>query len=541
MFSGFLQQVAVFKELTSYVEIDDEAIREFTQFLHTSKGGSNLFAQLAILNKTMGGMINCLGQGFLSFDSSGTVSKITSKACLELLEINPSQKKIWEVLKATGPDEETIKGWVQMIFENKVDFETLASLGTKRFPHSQGKTILLEYYPMRASDGKVTDVVMVATDHTERELASRQAELERKNVKMVIQVVKQKRSFHTFVTHFRKEIVRFRDLALQGAPTSEDVQEFVRFLHTMKGGSSIFSIDSLVRYLHSLEDEWTFLKSTQVSPDTKTSLCRELITKQTSGLTEALESFLVKHRDILGNSILQSERVVEIPVSRIEKMKVAFESSGAAENLLNQVAELAKEPIASYLQPYTELVNQIAEAQHKLLEPMIIENGELSIFPEPYEDLISSFVHIFRNAIDHGIETQSEREKLKKPPGGKLSIRIKTRDDNGKHWLDFIFEDDGRGIDPKKIRSHIESSKFPRNWINLNDTEIIQKIFEPGFSTKGAITSISGRGIGLDAVQFEAHRMGGSAHVSSKVGLGCQITVSVPDVTHFLQKTILQK
>lgn len=538
MFSGFLSQVAVFNDIKAFVEIDDESVREFTQFLHTSKGGSNLFAQLAVLNKMMGGMINCLGQGFLSFNETGTVSKIASKACLELLESNPSQRKIWEVLKASGTNEDTLKGWVELIFQNKVDFDSLAALGPKKFNHSEGRAIYLEYYPVRASDGKVTDVVVVATDHTERELAAKQAEHERKNVKMIIQIVKQKKSFASFVVHFRKEISRYREIALMEIPSFSDVQEYVRFLHTMKGASSIFAIEILVNHLHSLENEWTFLKTVAETAESNQSVYRDLIAKQTAGISETLETFLLRHKDIVGGAISQTERVVEIPLSRIEKMKKIFENSGANASLISQVTELAKEPIATYLLPYTELATQVAESQNKMIYPIQIENGDISIFPEPYEDLIGSFVHIFRNSIDHGIESPAEREKAGKPASGRIGVKIQKRNDNGKHWLDFNFEDDGRGIDPRKIRAQLENSRIPRNWANMEDEEVIQKIFEPGFSTKGAVTAISGRGIGLDAVQSEAKRMGGSARVKSTQGQGCYITVSVPDVDQFLQRAI---
>lgn len=532
-FSGFVQQFSLFKELITYVEIDEEAIREFIQFLHTTNGGAAIFAQLAHLNKMMGGMIDCLGQGFLSFKSDGVVSKICSRACIDLLETEPGQKKIWEVLRLTGEKKESFRSWMEIVFEGRVDFDSLAPLGLKRFSHSAGKVILLEYHAIRDKEGQISDLVLVATDHTQMELVTKQAELERQNVRMINEVVKQRKPFFSYVGQFRKQMNIFNSISEKKKLEAGVVQDFVRFLHTMKGGASIFAIDSIVTYIHALEEEWVSLSPLNEADGAKMEAYHKLIKKQTEGLRDQLESFLKKHRDILGDAITQAERTVELPISRIQKIQEKFVKLGVSKAALTQILELAKESVSTYLIPYTQLVSKLAQAQNKPLDSVEILNDDVSFFPEVYEDLINSFVHIFRNAIDHGVETTDERLKAKKPPKAKLSITVKKIKKDEKEWINFVFEDDGRGIDPKIIRARLASLKQYKNLEKLSDNEVIQKIFEPGFSTRDLITSFSGRGIGLDAVQNEAKKLGGTAFVETELGRGCRITVSVPDASHF--------
>lgn len=535
-FSLFNQQISVFKELARYATIDDEAMREFIRVLHASKGGSELFAQLAKINRALTGMLNCLGQGFFSFDSTGMSSKIASKACLELLETDPSGKPVWEVLKIEKDKIKSFQGWMALAFKEDINFDSIAEIGMRTFPHSQGRTIALNYFPMRGPDGKVTDVLVVATDHTEKEMAARQAELERRNVEMINKIVAQRKSFLGFVSDLRAQIANFRRLSEKTTLNEEGVKDFMRFLHTMKGGSSMFAIDALASAIHDLEDEWGLARTRGVSSE-ELPACRTIIQQQLAKIEERLESFLQQHRGLLGEAFFRQERMIELPLSRLVTLREALSDSGAPQPILEEFTELAKEPVEAYVGPFLQVVEQVACAQSKEIRPVNVQNGGFRIYPEAYKDLLASFVHLFRNAIDHGIETPEKRFQAGKDPVGTIEFRISPVRIRDGDWVEFVMEDDGQGIDPAKVREVLRSRGMSQNPEALSDEKTIQCVFEPGFSTRTEVTAISGRGIGLDAVKACATAMGGSVRVESTFGKGARFTITVPQQLPFERET----
>ena len=142
------------------------------------------------------------------------------------------------------------------------------------------------------------------------------------------------------------------------------------------------------------------------------------------------------------------------------------------------------------------------------------------------EALFEPLLHVLRNALDHGLETADERRATGKPPGATVRLRA-TRDGD-----QVIVEvaDDGRGIDPAKIRlaaarlglaSETELEAMP-------DQAVIELIFSPGFSTASAVTGLSGRGVGMDAVRSAITRLGGSVAVTSQLGMGTSVVFTLP-------------
>ena len=128
--------------------------------------------------------------------------------------------------------------------------------------------------------------------------------------------------------------------------------------------------------------------------------------------------------------------------------------------------------------------------------------------------------------IDHGIETEDERVEKTKPHKGKIKVNFKS---NVKSFEIFI-QDDGRGIDPKVIKNKVleKGLKSEKDLENLKDSDFINMIFLPGFSTKKEVTDISGRGIGMDALKEEVQKLGGTVSVSSRINEGTTFLIKLP-------------
>lgn len=132
--------------------------------------------------------------------------------------------------------------------------------------------------------------------------------------------------------------------------------------------------------------------------------------------------------------------------------------------------------------------------------------------------------HLLRNAVSHGIEPNAEREHLKKPAVGKISLAI-YREENE---VVFCIRDDGRGLDSERILQRARAMKLVTHDAELSRQEIHRLILHPGFSTAEAINQIAGRGVGMDVVNAEVKALGGQLAIDSDVGKGATFTIRLP-------------
>jgi two-component system chemotaxis sensor kinase CheA len=140
------------------------------------------------------------------------------------------------------------------------------------------------------------------------------------------------------------------------------------------------------------------------------------------------------------------------------------------------------------------------------------------------ERLGDPLVHIIRNSVDHGIEKPDERERAGKPRGGTIKLAARH---SGAYVLIQV-SDDGKGLDRDAIRAKAIERGLLAPTQEIGDQELYQLIFEPGFSTARQVTTVSGRGVGMDVVKREIDSLGGSAQLSTVPGGGMTVTLKIP-------------
>ena len=155
-----------------------------------------------------------------------------------------------------------------------------------------------------------------------------------------------------------------------------------------------------------------------------------------------------------------------------------------------------------------------------------LEGGDVELDREMIEMIRDPVTHIIRNAIDHGIETPSDRLANGKREIGILSIAARQSGNT----ISIVISDDGRGLDEEKIAAKALSTGLikPNERAQMTREKIFQLIFEPGFSTADAVSNVSGRGVGLDVVRDNLQKVGGSIKVSSTHGVGTLFTLQIP-------------
>ncbi|XZG69427.1 chemotaxis protein CheA [Chitinibacteraceae bacterium HSL-7] len=194
-------------------------------------------------------------------------------------------------------------------------------------------------------------------------------------------------------------------------------------------------------------------------------------------------------------------------------------------DLQNAVMKTRMQPIGRLFQKYPRLARDLARQLGKDVE-LVITGEETELDKTMIEDLNDPLVHLVRNAVDHGVETIEERQMTGKP--SKAVVQLSATQ-VGDHILIEI-TDDGRGMRPDVIRRKaVDKGLIDAEAANsLDDKQSLQLIFLPGFSTKDQISSVSGRGVGMDVVKTNIQRLNGRIDIQSAVGEGSKFSISLP-------------
>lgn len=197
-----------------------------------------------------------------------------------------------------------------------------------------------------------------------------------------------------------------------------------------------------------------------------------------------------------------------------------------ADSVLENAKSLLMLPAASVLEGLPLLARQLARSTGKQVE-IEFEGAQVEIDNRVLGEIRDALVHLVRNALDHGIEPPSVRSVLGKPATATLQVHVVPVDGNN---VEISVSDDGRGIDPEKVRRIAVDKGFltASEAAALDDTAATQLIFESGFSSSQRVTDLSGRGLGLAIVAEKAQRLGGRVTVESEPGRRTRFTLLIP-------------
>jgi two-component system sensor histidine kinase and response regulator WspE len=182
-------------------------------------------------------------------------------------------------------------------------------------------------------------------------------------------------------------------------------------------------------------------------------------------------------------------------------------------------------PLADGIRAFPRLVRDLARSLDRQVR-FEVRGDQTGVDRDILDKLEAPLSHLVRNAIDHGIEPPDERIAAGKPPGGTIVLEARHR----AGMLQILITDDGRGIDVARLRARaVERDLVPRHVAErLTESEVMEFMFLPGFSTREHVTEISGRGVGLDVVQSMVKAVGGGVRVSSQAGRQTVFTLQLP-------------
>ncbi len=206
-------------------------------------------------------------------------------------------------------------------------------------------------------------------------------------------------------------------------------------------------------------------------------------------------------------------------------------------NLQNAVMKTRMQPIGRLFKKYPRLARDLARSLGKDVE-LVLSGEETEMDKTMIEDLNDPLVHLVRNAVDHGVETREER--LAAGKSEKSQVELSARQE-GDHIL-IVISDDGKGMRPEVIRNKAISKGLITNEVanTLDENQCLELIFLPGFSTKDEISSVSGRGVGMDVVRTNIQKLNGTVNIHSEPGIGTTISISLPLTLAILPVLVLR-
>lgn len=203
---------------------------------------------------------------------------------------------------------------------------------------------------------------------------------------------------------------------------------------------------------------------------------------------------------------------------------MAFQSR-VLNDLQRSVMKVRMVPVEQLFRRFPRMVRDVAKQCGKQVD-LVLKGQDTALDKSLLDAIAEPLTHLVRNAIGHGLESEEERTRSGKPARG--TIRLEAYHQGNQVIVEI--SDNGRGIDAQKVKNRaIERGLLkPEEAGRLSESDILDFIFRPGFSTADEITEISGRGVGLDIVQSVLHRLKGTVHVVSRPGQGSTFRLQLP-------------
>ena len=194
-------------------------------------------------------------------------------------------------------------------------------------------------------------------------------------------------------------------------------------------------------------------------------------------------------------------------------------------NLQDTAMDMRLIPLSKIVDTFPRLVRDVARETGKQVN-FTVTGEDIELDRTILTEIRDPLIHVLRNAVDHGIEPPEEREQKGKEPTGNVSLTA-TRD---RDHVNIEVADDGAGLDPEMLKQKaIDKGVKTQNELErMEQSEIYDLVFHPGFSTAEEVTDVSGRGVGMDVVHNTVKQLDGTVNVESELGEGTTVTLRLP-------------
>ena len=389
----------------------------------------------------------------------------------------------------------------------------------------QTKWLRMRYSAVKRNDQPTGEILIEINDITERKRLAAEVDASHKENMQLKVIAEDPDLFKEFLSEVLSIQQQVRDNLEKLSHTPDWhplINEMFRGIHTIKGAAGSFGLTDLAEVSGILENSLSAARSAS-------TLDNDLLISIKNSLAD-LDTKVDHAREVastvLGEELSANGPAVRVPIAEIREIEDEARSGRSIESVITRLQNLREIPASKALSRSVKIIPDLIKRLEKNINFEFI-GIETPIDFDTAHELNTALIHLLRNACDHGIEDTKERENSGKPLQASVILRVEECPEG----LCLSITDDGKGIDSTSIVDNAISKNILTHSAadELAEEEKLKLIFKPGFSTAAAVTEVSGRGVGLDAVLVAIEEnLKGSISINTELGKGTTFTIKVP-------------
>jgi signal transduction histidine kinase len=482
------------------VTTEDEIADLSTAFNDITGSLRETIAKLDSRNRDLRLVLDNVSQGLLTLNRAGVISAERSGVLDRWFGPARSGATFWDYL---SPVDARASGMFRCAWDELVEAVMPFDVAFAQLPSkmsADGHEYELRYTPLRDGVGNhdMSGMLVMISDVTARVAAERAEGEQREIVNAFERIMKDRGAFLEFFGEAQELVEQLQGDVRPPLPVVR------RMLHTLKGNASIFGLARLALLCHQIEDRMAVSDADLSKQD------REDLAYAWRQLARRLEVLLGE----------RAEFHLDIDEQDYSGLYRAVVEGRPHSEIARRMADWNLEPVQRRLQRFASQARGLAVRLGKGDVEVAVEADRVRLSRQALIPFWSSFAHVVRNAIDHGLEDPEERMGSGKPLPARLTLRATQT--AGEVIVEVT--DDGRGIDWEAVSRRAKD----RGLAHATPRDLIAALFHEGFSTKTDVSEMSGRGIGLGAARAECERLGGEVKVVSERGRGATFRFAFP-------------
>lgn len=492
---------------------------------------SIFFEKFKEINDEITDILDSIEQAIFTFNPDLSLNSEYSKKAGVLFDESCFREKtpIAKVFSLDEKKTEEFSQWVKLLYKQKTmkKWPKLVLLSPLRRMtvklDSVERTIDLDYKPILRNN-VLTKIMVLGTDITSKlEIESKLEFQQRENSLRTERM-------QPFVNHdleLIEEFIKQSWTLVDQYSGLESIQYLVdhidvayRDLHTLKGNAGSFGFVNLAKIADRAEDFMSKIRDSKNEANMSANLSLEVWSEQVGHLRQELNAI-----DHIRETLFKGFRgKVSVDRKLYDNLLVRAQNKQlSSDSVFQELQKLTFIRFEQLMEKYSQLIRDYSQKSGKELADLIIHNPEQLIDKKRFALFDKALIHLVRNAMDHGIEDPDDRALANKNAG---CIEVSFVSDLDKE--EICVRDDGRGIDPEVIYQKALEKNLCSPDKQYSKEEKINFICQPGFSTKEEANEISGRGVGMDAVNQLLQAQGGGLFIESEKGKGTSIHIYMP-------------
>ena len=395
---------------------------------------------------------------------------------------------------------------------------------TKTFEDNRVKILELAWDPI-ISEGVIDKIMVTVRDVTELKALQAEAEEQKRELDIIGQIISVGKSkFREFILSSRQYLISCRDHIQSHDEKDLDIIGLLfRDMHTIKGNSRTYGFSLITDTIHYIESNYDQLRKDPEAVWNQDRLLADLESAEDAiemyaNTAETKLDLSLDDQQEVGESLsVENYQQVNKALSSLDKVPVGQLPLEVVESLntsLKALAGVEGKPLSLILEPLVGSMPSLCEQLSKPLVNIIISDNECYFRRPVFQVIMDVFTHIIRNSVDHGIESKEIRRKQGKSLEGTIKVVVDPYRCPDVAVIEVY--DDGQGLDLDKLRKKGVDHGLWDQHESVEFERLAELIFHSGISTAQALTQVSGRGVGMDAVKGFIENIGGKIDVEEQ-------------------------